>query len=711
MYIKRILILTPVLLIIILLQSYFWVPTYEQQTRGNPQRLNTYITASIGDASLLNPILSADTSSSAIESMVFEGLLDRDEELHFRGRVADSWAIYETAFFYVNDSAEIPGLGKAAPEEVVTFIQNAQKDKSRLPPGLAETLERITAIRVIPAVRSEIIQTIEKPGPDTPATEIPIRVNTPARIELTLSQVDPHLFDNLGQLLGLTYFDTFHPEKFLDPVAAISPDKLSVYAREILPVTEHNPVIIFHLKPGVKFHDGQILNAHDVKFTYDAIMNAKNLSPRVSDFEPVKAVEVIDSLTLKITYKRLYSPALSTWGMGILPKHLLDPEALRREALKLGKNPDAFTLRESGFNRTPIGSGPFKFQEWKSDQYIALKRFEDYWEGAPNYHEYIYRIIPDLLTQEMEFYAGTVDNYAVEPHQVERLQTDPRFQSFSGTSFGYTYIGYNLRREPFNDVRVRRALGMAIDVQKIIHFILSDQAEHITGPFVKQTEYYNPDIPPLPYDPEGALALLAAAGWHKNSEGWLEKNGKRFQFTLITNSGNEQRKAVLAVAQDSWKKIGIDVRTDLLEWSVFIQERVNKLDFDALVLGWRMGIDPDLYQIWHSSQTGPYQLNFVGFANPEADDLIIAIRQEYDFQKQVIYSHRLHQIIAAEQPYTFLYVGKWSAVLDRRIVIKEVDSAGQVFYKKITPTKTGDYSFYFNQWIKLPQAPQFAAEG
>jgi ABC-type transport system substrate-binding protein len=195
----------------------------------------------------------------------------------------------------------------------------------------------------------------------------------------------------------------------------------------------------------------------------------------------------------------------------------------------------------------------------------------------------------------------------------------------------------------------------------------------------------------------------------RNPEGWLEKDGRRFQFTLITNSGNDIRKAILAIAQDAWKQIGIDVRTDLLEWSVFIQERVNKLDFDALVLGWSMGIDPDLYQIWHSSQTGPQQLNFVGYKNREADTLIVKIRQEYDHQTQSAYCHRLHEIIAREQPYTFLYVGKWTAILDKRIVIKEVNDAGQSIYKKITPTKTGNFQFYFNRWIKLAAMPELTS--
>jgi len=310
----------------------------------------------------------------------------------------------------------------------------------------------------------------------------------------------------------------------------------------------------------------------------------------------------------------------------------------------------------------------------------------------------------------MVFFAGTIDSYSVQPHQVKRLKADHRFQSFSGISLGYTYIGYNMRRWPFHDPRVRRALGMAIDTDKIIKYVLYGQGERITGPFIKQTNYYNHKILPIPYDPQGALKLLAEAGWKPNKDGWLEKDGKRFQFTLITNSGNDLRKAILAVAQDAWKQIGIDVRTDVLEWSVFIQERVDKADFDALILGWVMGVEPDLYQIWHSSQTHPYQLNFVGFKNKEADDLIIKIRQEYDYEKQVEYCHRLHKIIAREQPYTFLYVSKWTAILDKRIVIKELDDDGVMLYKKIKPTKTGNYAFHFNRWIKIPEAPEFALD-
>ncbi|MBW2709872.1 MAG: peptide ABC transporter substrate-binding protein [Deltaproteobacteria bacterium] len=708
---KRFLILVPTIIIVFLLQSYLWVPTYEEQTKGNPNRLHEYVTASLGDATLLNPILSANTSSSQIESLVFESLLDYDEELRFRGRLATSWEIFEEAYFQVNPHAKISGKEAPNAPALARLLESAKKNSGVYPPNVRESLDRIESIIPLPPGISVVTRTLKTAETEQKADTVKIRVNAPARIKLVLSEVDQDLFKHLSVILGGDYFSTFNPTQYLAAESPVDEKILSTWAKEILPATEHNPVLVFHLRPHVKFHDGHAFDANDVRFTYEAIMNPKNLSPRVSDYEPVKSVEVLGPLKIKVVYKRLYSPAIGTWGMGILPEHLLNAEALKKEALALGKDPETFSIRQSRFNRKPMGCGPFTFDEWKSDQFISLNAFEDYWEGIPNYKRYVMRIIPDLLTQEMEFYAGTLDAYNVQPHQVKRLKEDPRFQSFSGISFGYSYIGYNMRRPPFDDVRVRKALGMAIDVTKIIDYVLYGQGEDITGPFVKQTDYYNHKIPPLPYDPEGALKLLQEAGYQRNKAGWLEKDGRPFQFTLISNSGNDIRKAILAIAQDAWKQIGIHVQTDLLEWSVFIQERVDKRDFDALVLGWVMGIDPDLYQIWHSSQTHPYQLNFVGFKNRKADDLIIKIRREYDHEKQVDYCHELHKIIAREQPYTFLYVGKWTAVLDRRVVIKDVDEDGGMLYKKIKPTKTGSYTFHFNKWMKVPNMPQLSTEG
>jgi ABC-type transport system substrate-binding protein len=706
---RRLLIGLPVVFVAVLLQSYFWVPTYEEQTKGNPERLGQYVTASIGDAQMLNPILASDSASSDINGLVFEGLVDYDENLEFRGRLATGWEIYEEAYFYVNETAAVAGIGAAGPRELTAEIRRMRREHAAGADTLSRSLSNIQKIEVLPARR--MVREVLETRPDGEELKVLVRIEAPPRIKLTLRSVDQELFASLGSILGPAYFSSFRADRFIAVEPAAFNARKPVYARKFLPVTEHNPVIVFHLRSGVRFHDGRPFAADDVRFTYEAVMNPANASPRLADYEPVKEVEVLDALTVRIVYKRLYSPALSTWMIGILPEHLLNAEALAQEARRRGLDPESMSVRQSTFNRHPVGCGPFRFRQWESDQHILLERFDHYWEGPPNYRKYAYRIIPDMLTQEMEFYAGTVDSYAVQPHQVHRLAADPRYQSFSGLTFGYTYIGYNLRRPPFDDVRVRRALGMAVNVAEIIRYVLYGQGEPITGPFPKQTDFYNQAVQPLPYDPEASLRLLARAGWERNDQGWLEKEGKRLQFTLITNQGNNIRKAILPIVQDAWRKIGVDVRTDLLEWAVFIQERVNKLDFDALILGWSMGIEPDLYQIWHSSQSGPYQLNFVGFQNTAADELIIKIRQEYERERQVACCHRLHEVIAEAQPYTFLFVGRWTAVLDKRIVIMERDASGNVDYKQITPTRTGDYTFFFNKWIKLPEVPVMQAEG
>ncbi|MGD8494368.1 MAG: hypothetical protein PVH44_12225, partial [Desulfobacterales bacterium] len=211
---KRILILAPLVLTAILLQSYFWVPTYEQQAKGNPERLNQYINASIGDAAILNPILSADSASSEIIDKVFEGLIDRDEELRFRGRLATAWQIFEEAFFYVNDAADVPGLGQVSPQEIIDLLQNARQKKHPSSAELQKTLDNILAVALIPARVDRVTAQIMDPTDDQKTETIEITVSAPARIKLDLKAVDQDLFVNLSQLLGQDYFSSFQGTQY-----------------------------------------------------------------------------------------------------------------------------------------------------------------------------------------------------------------------------------------------------------------------------------------------------------------------------------------------------------------------------------------------------------------------------------------------------------------------------------------------------------------
>jgi ABC-type transport system substrate-binding protein len=520
--------------------------------------------------------------------------------------------------------------------------------------------------------------------------------------------VDQDFFQNLDRLLG-GYTGRLDPLRY---VSAPDPATARAAAAAHVQPTEENPVIVFRLRRGVRFHDGRELTAKDVRFTYEAIVDPRNLSPRVPDFEPIKAVETPDPHTVRVTYKELFQPGFESWGMGILPEHLLNKEALAAEARGAGKDPAAFSVRDSAFNRRPVGTGPFRFGAWESDVFVRLVRNEDYWEGPPNFREYFMRILPDALTSELAFYAGTADGYGAQAHQVARLQDDPRFHVNSLLGLGYSYIGYNLRRPLFQDVRVRTALGMAIDVEEIIRYVLYRQGRRTTGPFPQQTEYYDPTVQPLPYDPAGAARLLHEAGWRKNAQGILEKDGQPLAFTLITNAGNEERQAIMVIAQNAWRRLGVKIEILSLEWAVFIRERVNKLDFDAVVLGWSMGLDPDIFQIFHSSQAGPQQLNFVGYQNPRADELMVRIRREYDDARQTAMARELHRLIARDQPYTFLYVRQALSLLDGKIVRMVRRPDGTPEYVPFEPNRLGRINFHFEQWLKTPRPvlPPFRPE-
>jgi ABC-type transport system substrate-binding protein len=367
-----------------------------------------------------------------------------------------------------------------------------------------------------------------------------------------------------------------------------------------------------------------------------------------------------------------------------------------------------FSMRSSDFNRRPIGTGPFRFVDWKAEQYIELARNDDYWGERPNFDRIFTRVIPDKLAQELELRSGALDMYEAEPHQGDRLRKDERLQVVPRKEGLYYYIGYNLRRPLFQDVRVRRALGMAINVDEIIRYVLSGEGKRSTGPFYSNTPFNDKSVKPLPFDPAGALELLKQAGYVKNRDGFLAKDGKPLEFTLITNAGNPQRKAIVTIAQENWRRLGIRCNTQIFEWTVFLEQFVHVRKFDAVVLGW-VGNDmsPDKYQIWHSSQVGNQKLNFVGYQSAEADALIDEIRIEYDRSRQIELTHRLHRRIAEDQPYTFLYEPARPYALDARLAVRD-PAPGAPAFRKIETAPSGEIKHFFKRWVMRSDAASFA---
>jgi peptide/nickel transport system substrate-binding protein len=419
-------------------------------------------------------------------------------------------------------------------------------------------------------------------------------------------------------------------------------------------VSNGGKTITFHLRKGVKWHDGVEFTAEDCLFTYKKFVDPNVATPYSSSYMDVSKAEVIDKYIFRVTYKEPFSPALESWSMGMIPKHLLD-----------GKD-----INTDQFNRHPIGTGPYKFKEWIAGQKIVLKANDDYFEGRPNIDQFIYRIIPDSSTMFQELLSGGVDMMGLTPLQYLRKSETRRirenYRKFRYPSNAFTYMGYNLTNRLFTDVRVRQALSYAINRQSIIDGILLGLGKPCTGPFSYVSWAYNPRAKSYDYNPELASRMLAEEGWKdRNSDGILEKDGKPFRFTILTNQGNNERIRTAEIIQQNLKAVGIDVSIRVMEWQAFL-EQIDKHSFDAIILGWNMSRDPDLYDIWHSSKTKKGEYNFIGYKNTEVDRLLVEGRRTFDIEKRKKIYYRIHEILAEEQPYAFLYVPDALPIVHKR---------------------------------------------
>jgi peptide/nickel transport system substrate-binding protein len=420
----------------------------------------------------------------------------------------------------------------------------------------------------------------------------------------------------------------------------ISPDRLT---------------ITFHLRKGIKWHDGAPFTADDVLFTYRLYTDPKTPTAYAEDYRQVAHAEAPDPHTFRVTYEKPFAPALDSWGVSIHPKHLLD-------GVDVTKSPLA---------RHPVGTGPFRFVEWKAGEKVVLESNPDYFEGQPYVKRVVYRIIPDLSTQFLELQSGGLDFMTLTPLQYQTQTDTPafnrRFNKYRYLAFGYTYLGYNLRRPMFQDKRVRQALSCAINQQEIIDGVLLGLGQPATGPYKTDTWVYNPNVRRYPYDPAKARALLAEAGWRdSDGDGIVDKDGQPLAFTIVTNQGNDLRVKTGEIIQRRFREVGVDVRLRVIEWASFLKEFINPGNFDATILGWTGGPEPDQYNIWHSSKTGPRELNFIQFRNAEADELLERGRRTFDQAERKRIYDRFQEILAEEQPYTFLYIPDALPVVAKR---------------------------------------------
>jgi peptide/nickel transport system substrate-binding protein len=422
--------------------------------------------------------------------------------------------------------------------------------------------------------------------------------------------------------------------------------------------SEDHLVYTFHLRKDVTFSDGQPLTAHDVKFSFDTLKNPEVDAPHARNyFESVDSCEVVDDYTVRYTCNKPYFLHLVMLGsLEILPKHIYEKGDFNKDHL-----------------RTPVGSGPYVLEKWETGQRILLARSANYWNAAQRpawFDKHVFTIITDDNAAFQVLMRGDLDVMALRPEDwVDRANTpkfNERLEKYSFFTPAYGYIGWNARKPQFADKRVRRALTMLLDRPTILEKIYYGLAKPISAGLLPGTPEYDDTIQPWPFDPPGAVALLEEAGWKDtDGDGVRDKDGVPFRFEVMMTDGNPSTERILTVFQEELGRAGIVLNIRVSDWASMV-ERVQKREFESMVMGWQMTPDPDEYQLWHSSQTEQGS-NYVGFNNPEADQIIEQNRVSFDHEERIRLMHRFHAIMHEEQPYTFLFAPKALVAVDKRI--------------------------------------------
>ncbi len=399
------------------------------------------------------------------------------------------------------------------------------------------------------------------------------------------------------------------------------------------------------LRTGVKFHDGTILKAADVKATLEAVFDAKNATTAFrGNLETLDRVETPDAQTVVVHWKRPYF--LATWtllgALPVLPAHALEGEF------------DALPL-----HRAPIGTGPFRFVQWDAGTSLTYARNDAYWGPTAHLDQVTFRFVKDDTAAIAAWERGEFDLMTrISPAAWRASESNPKlwadYQRVFFAENTYAWLGFNQRKPLFADARVRRALGLLFPMELVARSVDLGLESRTTCPYFPESKSCDTEVKPLPFDPAAAKRLLAEAGWaDRDADGVLDREGVRLSVAFLAAAQSAKMAKLLPLYLDTLKQAGIDARIEAVDVSGYMS-RVRAHDFDAMALSWSSADSvQDNFQVFHSSQAAEGS-NYVGYSNPQVDRLLTVIRAEFDPEKRNALERQVHRLVYEDQAYVFL---------------------------------------------------------
>ncbi len=480
----------------------------------------------------------------------------------------------------------------------------------------------------------------------------------------------------------------------------MDPQKFQPLMAERWSVTPDGLIYEITLRKGMMWHPftdpvtkadvpAKEVTSDDFVFYWDTLRNPDvQCEPQRVYLQLMKGIEATGRYTIRVTWKEPYSKSEEvTLGLSPLPRHYYRPDAATSDK-------EFAQQMNSGLrNQFIVGCGPFRFAEYKTNEFIRLERYEDYYGPKPYLKSLVMKVIPEPSIAFLELKKGGIDDLQLQPEQWVKEALPPLFHTVTpniGTAIAdsaawddlkqagklpsdaklenyqyersaapWYYIGYNQRNPLFQDKATRQAFACMTNRPRIIKEVFYDLAKPVDGPFTWNCPYADPSIKPFDFNPARAKELLKSAGWaDTDGDGILDKqiNGKKtdLTFNLMIAQVSVNGRKISTILQADMAKVGIKLQVQPLEWAVMGQ-RLNKHEFDACLLGWTGTLEPDPFQIWHSSQADITDTsNHIGYKNKHVDELIDQGRRTVDKAKRTVIYREFFRVIQEDQPYTFL---------------------------------------------------------
>ncbi len=431
--------------------------------------------------------------------------------------------------------------------------------------------------------------------------------------------------------------------------------------------------VVFHLRHDVRWHDGAPTTAEDVLFTFQRATDPATGFSNSDYFKGWSAGEVMDSFTVRFHLEPRPDPLAGLPFTPIVPKHLLDTIPPER-------------LRQAEFNRRPVGNGPFRFVSRRMNDRWVFEANDDFPEalgGRPRLDRVVWRVIPENSAQLTELRVGEVDLILQpRPEQVTELAERPELRAVVKPSRQFAFIVWNELRPPLDDARVRRALAMAVDREAILQRFRQGFGEVAVAPVLPSHWAYDDSLLPLPYAPDSARALLAAAGIEdRDGDGMLDRpDGDAFTIELELPAGSDYYRDIAEAVRHDLAGVGVRMSTRPTEGTTLFADLTSpKRNFDAALLGWVGDFRLDLHDVFHSEAvTGPYQ--FASYRNPRLDALMDAASAEPDRGRAIPMWHRVQGILLQDQPWTLLFYQTDAFLARERVHALDMDIRGALVH-------------------------------